>query len=233
VEIMGTLYLYADESCHTQNSDSNSMSLVTVFCKGIHRKLINQKVKSIMQKHKINPDSELKWTKVSPSNVEMYIEIIDFLALVSRYGDLGIRAIFTKDKNNIQTDYNEWYHKMYYLLFKKIIDDFSNIFDSFHVLIDYKDSQSHQEIPRIGRFLENYTHGWERLITTTANSKEHTLIQIADVIAGSITYYHRGLRTSDAKMRLIRHIFNKFDVSYSHSSPLSRIDFNFFIWGIK
>jgi hypothetical protein len=227
---MAKLYLYADESCHTKNHSHGAMSLVTVFCKDFHRKLISQRISLIMEKHNINPRTELKWTKISNTNVDMYIEIINFLKQVSIYGDLGIRAIYIKNKFVVDTDYNEWYHKMYYLLFKKVINDFANLYESFHVLIDYKDKFSHSEIPRMARFLEHYTHGWERLITTIANSKDHKLIQIADVIAGSITHYHRGISTSKSKQKLIRHIFNVFDISYDRNTYLSKMDFNYFIW---
>lgn len=230
---MNKLYMYADESCHIQNDGNNVMSLVTVYCKDIHRKLITNIIKEIVKKHGIDNTKELKWNKVSNNNLEMYKEIFTFLKRVSDAGDIGIRSLVAVGKKSINGDYNTWYHKMYFLMFKYALDDNMYRYSKFHILIDRKDNNSDREIPKIGSFLTRYTYDHEWLMSVGADSKEHILMQISDIIAGSLTYYHRKLISSPSKIELINHIQKTFGVNYSFSTRREIKPFNIFIWSAK
>lgn len=227
---MNKLYMYADESCHIQNDGNNVMSLVTVYCKDIHRKLIANRIKQIMSKYNINPLTELKWNKIGNKNLQMYKDIITYMKKLSDTNDLNIRALVAMNKEQIKGQYDDWYYRMYYTLFRKVIDDNRLKYSKYHLFIDEKDNKSYKIIPRVGKILTNYTLWSEDLIGIPSNSRNHILIQIADIIAGSLSYYYRKEQHSLAKLDLMYHIQKTFNVDYSYKSQYDKNDFNLFIW---
>ena len=56
------------------------------------------------------------------------------------------------------------------------------------------------------------------------------MIQVADIIAGAMSYKKRDLKTSKAKIAIIDHIEKIFAVTLNQSSPFSNSSFNTFIW---
>ena len=89
------LIFYCDESCHIQTDCVEYMSLVSAFCSKSRIKNINKDIRRIKEKYGISPNQELKWTKISKTNLEMYKEIIRY---VSEKTYIRIRGVLAKKR---------------------------------------------------------------------------------------------------------------------------------------
>jgi len=71
-----TYNLYCDESCHMENDEQKIILLGGVWCPKRETRTISDKIRSIKVCH--NARGELKWTKVSPSKQNFYLELVDY-----------------------------------------------------------------------------------------------------------------------------------------------------------
>ena len=70
--------VYCDESCHLENDGQKAMVLGAVWCPKEKRLEIAERIREIKQKHGLERDFEIKWTKVSPSKLAFYQDIVDY-----------------------------------------------------------------------------------------------------------------------------------------------------------
>lgn len=231
--ILNQINFYCDESCHIQNDGNPVMSLATVYCSKVRVKTFNEAINSIKEKHKINKFSEIKWNKVSNCNLDFYKDLITYV------GDnnlLKVRIIIAKHKDQIKDNdaagsYDEWYSKMYYYLFKfpiKYIESYGSTY-KYNFYIDKKDSHSVINNKELSKYLW-FSFNNKEFVSHTCDSKEHILIQMADIIAGAAAYYYRDEKKSAAKIELMNYIQEKLDIDFSKSSPLKQKNSNLFIW---
>ena len=61
-------------------------------------------------------------------------------------------------------------------------------------------------------------------------SHDVLLLQLADLFIGALSYLHRGLKTSEAKLELIHYLQNRSQLSLQISTLLKAEKFNLFIW---
>ncbi len=131
--------LYCDESCHLPNDGIDIMILGTVYCKERYKEQIFKDIRKIKEKHSLSPYFEVKWTKVSPAKIELYIELMEYFF---ENDNLFFRGLVAKGKNSLghsrynDGSYNSWYYKMYYSLIDKII--FPD--ESYRIYVDIKEA---------------------------------------------------------------------------------------------
>lgn len=231
-----TLKMYMDESCHTKNSNIDAMSLVTIYTINDNSLAMQQRINFILEKYKMN--GELKWNKVSNSNLSMYKEVISILAKNVKKKKYRVRALLINiDKSKIRSNYEDWYYKMAYYLFVHPIEniDFtsSKNITKIELIIDEKDNKSKKQAKKLSEFLTNKIYGQKLITSNVVDSKDEILIQLSDIIAGAITYKSRSLKTSNAKLALIAHIEKAFSKNLSTSSPLKDTEFNLLVWRPK
>lgn len=230
--IKQTINLYMDESCHTQFDGTNTMALVTVYTTNKNNTVIRSIIKSIKDRHFIG--GELKWNKVGKSNINFYKELISVLAHLTKENRLKTRGLLVDyNKEKITGNYQSWYYMMAYYLFRKIIVgdlDSNQKVTKFNLILDKKDNNSHKEIRKTARYLENRIRHNKKISGMAVDSREFDLIQVADLIAGAMTYKIRGLNTSPYKLDLIKHIEKEFEVNLTTTSSLYKTDFNVFVW---
>lgn len=97
--VNGMLYnVYCDESCHLENDGINEMVLGAVWCPQNKLQIINQNIRDIKTQNGISKELELKWTKVSPSKVKVYKDIINYF-----FDDevLHFRGVVIPDKSKL------------------------------------------------------------------------------------------------------------------------------------
>lgn len=92
---MNLYNIYCDESCHLEHDGINVMVLGAVWCQQTKLKEVNQRIREIKVRNKISPTAEMKWTKISPAMVQLYID----LNLLSAY-------IYFLRKNGIPSCWN-------------------------------------------------------------------------------------------------------------------------------
>lgn len=70
--------IYCDESCHLENDNQKVMVLGALTCKKEEVRKISDDIRSIKIKHGLKRGAEIKWTKISPSKIAFYLDILDY-----------------------------------------------------------------------------------------------------------------------------------------------------------
>ncbi len=226
--------IYCDESCHIEHDGNDLMTLAAIYVRKNDVKFINKKINEIVSFYGYNPNAELKWTKISNTNLKMYIKLIDYIS-ENINQNMRLRVIVAKNKRNLSLDdysitYDQWYHAMYYRLLEVPIDHISR-HNLIHLLIDKKDNHSQCNINKVAEYLTKYSKFEKKIFATAEDSKFHRLIQIADIFAGASAYKNRGLKSSEAKIKIIKYIEQKLDFNLSRTTIRGREDVNLFVWG--
>ncbi|MBI5416690.1 DUF3800 domain-containing protein [Candidatus Poribacteria bacterium] len=181
--------IYCDESCHLENDHQRIMVLGAVWCPINRVKDISDKLKSIKLEHNLNKYFELKWTKVSPSKIDYYLNVIEYFF---NENDLHFRALIidktTLKHQEFNQDHNMWYYKMFFHLLDAI---FSPHNSSYRIYLDVKDTCSSQKVKKLHEVLCNKNYDFSRDIierVQTIRSHEVEILQLTDLLIGAISY---------------------------------------------
>ncbi|MEG2733162.1 MAG: DUF3800 domain-containing protein [Clostridium sp.] len=132
--------VYCDESCHLQQDDSPVMILGAVYCEAEKKKQIYEDIRTIKKKHGVDSYFEIKWTKVSLSKIDLYLELLNYFWTND---NLSYRGLVATEKSTLDHekynngDYDLWYYKMYFLMLDPVI----NPDNEYHILVDIKDTR--------------------------------------------------------------------------------------------
>jgi hypothetical protein len=223
--------IYCDESCHLQNDSSNVMTLGAIWCPSSKRKEIFDRIREIKQKHGFSSDFEIKWNKVSPAGINFYMDIVNYFF---DDDDLHFRALIVPNKKELNHDYfnqnhDTFYYKMYLDLLKVIL----NPEFSYNIYLDIKDTRSQEKVTKLKDILRNNQYDFQKQIVKKVqqvNSQEIEILQLTDILIGAVTYLHRGLNTSSAKLELINRIKKRSGYSLYQSTLYKENKFNLFLW---
>lgn len=237
-EVKEKYNIYCDESCHLENDHKTYMVMGAIKCNKKYRKLICQEIREIKEKYGINKYQELKWTKISKSNVNLYKELINYFFSNKK---IKFRAIIVdKSKINNQTHnqtHDEFYYKMYYqLLNRAIVTNNEN-----YIYLDIKDTKCSHKIQKLKKCLQYGKYDFNvRCVKNiqSINSKESELLQLCDVLIGAIGYLNREeskkKEHSTSKEELTKLLIDKSGYNLKKTTFLSEDKFNlFFIWEEK
>lgn len=237
-----TINIYCDESCHLQNDKEPVMVIGAVYCpiekkEEIFERLYSFKVKhNLIPKNKKNdkdnrPYYELKWNKVSKSQIEYYKDVINYFF---DDDDLQFRVLVVSNKTDINYEkfnhtHDTFYYKMYFGMLKAIL----NPENSHHIYIDIKDTKSKEKVHKLEQVLRNDKYDYSKEIikkVQQVRSHEVEILQLADLLVGATAYVNRGLANSKAKNELINLIKHRSKYSLTKSTLLKERKFNVFIW---
>ncbi len=194
-----TYNYYGDESCHLLNDHNRYMALGALCCPKNISKQLSAEVRKIKLSHGINKDFEIKCTKVSIGAIDFYQELIEWFL---NCPDLYFRIVLI-DKEIIKYDnideYNLFYYKMYYTLFKYFMYGAEN-----HIYLDYKDSRSYLRCAEIQEFLGNdHITKMKKNTVQQMDSKESNLMQMTDLLIGLVCYNANHKTANKTKRQLI------------------------------
>lgn len=223
--------IYCDESCHLENDRQKAMVLGAVWCSKAIAHEAFVRIREIKIKHKVGPNFEIKWNKVSPAKLDFYKELIDY------YFDddhLHFRALVVPDKSildhaNHQQTHDDFYYKMYFDLLKVIFDPKL----SYNIYLDIKDTRSEEKVQHLAKVLRNTHYDYsEKIIKKIQQVRSHEieLVQISDLLTGAISYINRDLKGSQAKIELIERIKARSKYSLTSSTLYRESKMNLFIW---
>lgn len=226
-----TFNVYCDESCHLENDGQKAMVLGAVWCPDEKRHEIAVRLREIKARHKLGRGFELKWTKVGQTKLDFYRDCIDYFF---DDDDLRFRAVIVPDKsllNHAQHghDHDTWYYKMYFTLLKTIFAPGNH----YRVYIDIKDTLGHEKVCKLHDVLCNNSYDFSRQMierVQRVHSHEVELLQITDLLSGALSYHHRQLGQSEAKLALIRRIQERSHYSLNQSTLLREDKFNMLVW---
>jgi hypothetical protein len=217
---MKTFNLYCDESCHLENDRMPYFLLGYVSVPYNQMERHKDRIKAIKEKHHYY--GEVKWNKVSKSQLDFYIDLIDYFF----DSDLFFRAIVV-NKAQIKTeeygqDYDTFYYKMYYQLLYHRLDTLSH----YNIYLDIKDTLSAKKVAKLKEILQTKFGVIRNL--QNIRSHESIFLQLTDLIIGAINYHLRGEILMDAKKKIIDRIQTNSNHSLDRSTALYEPKLNLF-----
>jgi len=227
--------IYCDESCHLEHDDSDIMVLGAMSCEAEEKSNIFNDIRKIKMDYELNSKFEIKWTKICKSKIEFYKKLVDYFFENDTLQFRGIVARHKKSLNNFRYndgDYNTWYYKMYFRLLDPIIYESEN----YKILIDIKDTHGGPRVKDLHRVLCNNKYDFKSEVIQGVyqiNSKESEILQLADLMIGALSYYHRGLLevgSNAGKKELINYIQTKYKINLNYRTDRNAKKYNLFIW---
>jgi hypothetical protein len=202
---MGQIFnVYCDESCYQQNDHHRVMTLGALWCPLERVRSVTERLREIKKKHLIDPYSEIKWTRVSPAKLGLYRDLIEYFFDDS---DLHFRGVIIPNKRLLRHEgrnqtHDEWHHKMWFVLLSCVLSPK----DEYRVYLDIKDTHSAEKARKLHEVLCNSQYDFSRQIIRRleiVRSEQAELMQLADLVLGSISYANRALDSSTAKLNLV------------------------------
>ncbi|QGY85767.1 DUF3800 domain-containing protein [Staphylococcus epidermidis] len=222
--------IYCDESCHLENDDINIMVLGAIAVPEFAKKTVYDEIRRLKENMGISIFREIKWTKVSNSEINYYKKLVDY---IFNNESLKFRAVLLPDKSKLNHKYygrthDDFYYIMYYYLLRK----YMNTNETLNVYIDIKDTRSNEKVKQLQKILNKNAKN-QNLKTIEKiqhiRSHENVILQLSDLLIGAIAYENRNLNTSSAKIELIQYIKEKFNTKLNTTSPFSNEKFNLFV----
>jgi len=234
--------IYCDESCHLENDNEASMAIGAIYCLASKKDEIFSRIDEIKNKFKLIPKHikskkqnraiyEIKWNKVSKSQIEFYKELVDYFF---DDDDIGFRVLVVPNKKKLKYSeyghtHDTFYYKMYFNMLKVIL----NPEYAHNIFIDIKDTKSRERVHKLEQVLRNDKYDYSKEIikkVQQVRSHEVELVQLADFFTGAVSYVNRGLNASKAKLELIEYIRHRSRYTLLKSTLVQEKKFNIFIW---
>ena len=226
-----TINVYCDKSCHLEHDGHRAMIIGTVWSPGSKKAEITQRINDIRARHKMPRGFEFKWTKVSSSKLQMYMDFVDYFF---DDDDLNFRCVVVADKNELDhprygQTHDEWYYKMYFTMLKTILKPG----DVYRIYIDIKDTNSKQKVKKLHDVLCNNSYDYSRnMIERVQQIRSHEVVQtqLADILIGAMSYKSRGLNKSRAKNAIVDRITQRSGYSLERNTLIREHKFNILVW---
>lgn len=224
--------VFCDESCHLENDGIPVMAWGGVYCYTSETRAIGRDVRALKSRHGLAKDFELKWSKVSPSKAEFYIELIDLFLNDER---LRFRGLVVPNKGQLDharfdQSHDDWYYKMYFTMLRPIFCAPNR----YRIYMDIKDTRGGPRTRKLHEVLANSLHDFDRqsiLRVQQIRSHESDLLQLADVLIGALTYANRRLESSRAKTAIVEKLCADLgDNALVRTSAFAETKFNILIW---
>lgn len=207
------------------------MVLGALWCPDTITKKISRDIKALKEKHNLNPNFEIKWTKVSAAKADFYLDVVDYFF---QNQALRFRAVVVPDKEQLDharfhQDHNTFYYKMFFYVLKNIIE--SN--NSYNIYLDIKDTLGIEKIEKLRRVLHNDRYEFDReSINRIQHIRSHEVqqLQLTDLFIGALGYVHRGLSENHGKVQVINRIKHHTNRELLKSTLPTEGKFNIFVW---
>ncbi|WP_462119922.1 DUF3800 domain-containing protein [Methylorubrum extorquens] len=223
--------IYCDESCHLERDGHRAMVLGAVWCPIEKRREISKRLREINVRHGMPADFEVKWTKVGPSKLRLYMDYIDYFF---DDDDFCFRALVVPDKTILRhedfgQDHDGFYYKTYFNMLKVLLSPSSQ----HRIYIDIKDTRGYEKIEKLHEVLCNNAYDFSRQIierVQRVRSHEVPQLQMADLLIGALSYLHRGLGESSAKSAIISRIRERSGYSLLKNTLVTEKKVNILVW---
>lgn len=223
--------IYCDESCHLENDESNVMVLGAVWCPEEKAKEINKRIREIKSRYNFDDGYELKWTKISPNHLKIYLDVIDYFF---DDDDIHYRGVVIPDKRMLRHEefhqsHDIWYYKMFFILLKNILEPQSE----YKIFLDYKDIRGGKRILKLHEVLCNTYYDFSQEIIKDiqlVKSNQVEIIQVTDIITGALSYLHRSLSSNEGKLSIISRIKERSKYSLMNNTLYREQKMNLLIW---
>ncbi len=228
---MQTFNVYCDESCHLENDRQEAMVFGAVWSLRDKKEEISRRIKEIRQRHGMPPSFEFKWTKISPSKVQMYLDVIDYFF---DDDDIHFRCLVIPDKKSLDhsrfdQSHDDWYYKQYFNMLKIILRPG----DEYNIYLDIKDTRSKVKVRKLHDVLCNNAYDFSRqVIQKVQQIRSHETVQsqLADLLIGAMAYRARGLSGNEGKNLIVARIAERSGYSLDRNTLYKEEKFNILMW---
>lgn len=227
--------IYCDESCHLEHDGINVMVLGSIWCPQSKLKEINRRIQEIKARNGIKKEAELKWTKLSPSQQDAYLDLVNYFF---DDDDLHFRAVVIPDKSKLDhkrfnQTHDDWYYKMYFEMLKHILAPR----DRYEIYIDIKDTHSFRKSQKLKEVCCNSMYDFSSSIIERLQpirSDEVQIMQLVDILIGATAYANRFFPSdkekSTAKTSVINLIKRRSGYTLNKSTLYGDRKFNLLVW---
>lgn len=228
----GTFNIYCDESCHLENDGQLAMVLGAVWCPLDKTRDIAIRIREIKARHGLPANFEIKWTKVSASKQQFYLDLLDYFF---DDDDLHFRALIVPDKSKLNhgafdgQNHDVWYYKMYFEMLKAILSPEAK----YRVYLDIKDTRGAEKVKKLHDVLCSDLADFSREIVERVqlvHSHEIEQLQLADLLIGAVSYVNRGLHGNSGKIALIERMKRRSKYQLNRTTLLREEKVNLFRW---
>jgi len=199
--------VYCDETLPdlftSKKPQDKLMLLGSLWIENELREQIKTQIKDLRKKH--NCWGEIKWTKVSPSKENFYLELVD---IFFAYGmEMRFRCIVVEPQQVIWSYHGDdkelGFYKFYYQLIHKWIKDFN----TYRIFLDAKKNRDLTRLSVLKDILNNQFNTSYIEQVQALPSKELVLIQLSDFLLGATSAkLNQKDLTNTAKIKVIEHI---------------------------
>lgn len=214
------------------------MVLGAVWCPQTKLREVNERIKQIKTRNGVDCNAELKWTKISPSKVQLYKDVVNYF-----FDDdnLGFRALIIPNKSKLDHErfgqtHDTWYYKMYFEMLKAIL--FPT--EQYEIYIDIKDTNSYKKSQKLHEICCNKIYDFNEKIIRKLQpirSDEIQIMQIVDILIGAVGYHNRifsnDFTRSSAKLEMIDLIKKRSGYSLHKTTLLREEKCNLFFWDAR
>lgn len=189
------------------------------------RSEVKSKIYALREKHEAW--GEIKWTKVSPSKLGFYEDLID---LFMSYGkSMRFRCIaVAHDEVNMtlhKSDSELGFYKFYYQLLHHWIYDFNE----YHVFCDAKTNRDKNRFLDLKNCLAHANLSSTMTQVQALPSKQVVLIQLSDLLLGmASSRMNKTLGKGTAKEALVKRLESRLDIHMLQPTPRTEEKFNIF-----
>jgi len=207
------------------------MVLGAVWAPTESTRTFNNAIRQIKQNYGLASHIEVKWGKISPKSLPLYIELV---TLFFQSADLHFRSIVIPDKRlldhkRFDQDHDQWYYKMYFRLLEQILTPT----DEYAIYLDIKDTLGGIKVANLKKVLSNSQYDFSSSIVQrvqVVRSHEIQLLQIADILIGAVSSANRSDTTSVAKQQIVALVKSLSGYSLTRTTLLREPKFNILRW---
>lgn len=227
--------IYCDESCHLQNDKSDVLILGATVCPDFYKRNVYTNIRNLKKKHGISSWAEIKWTKVSLSKIDFYLELIEYFFMERYLTYRGVVAPKRGLNHSLFNDgsYDLWFYKMYYFLLNPLIAPT----EEYRIFLDVKDTRGGPRIKKLKEVLCNNIYDFKGEVVTDVKqiqSHESEALQLADLFNGALSFIHRGLyadcESNEGKRLIVDRLVRSKGIDLTQSTSLYEQKFNVFVW---
>lgn len=221
--------VYCDESMPdlftTKKPASRYLMIGSLWLPNSYRNKIKNDIRSLREKH--NTWGEIKWSKVSPSRLPFYLDLIDMF--LSYNLELRFRCIAVDHAQiNMSLHDNDselGFYKFYYQMLHHWIYDFNE----YRIFCDIKTNRDPERLKVLKRCLKYANLSSTIKDIQSLPSKQVVLIQLCDLLLGvANSRMNNTLKEGSAKNELVRHLQKMLGVKNLAPTPKSEEKFNIF-----
>ncbi|WP_319760759.1 DUF3800 domain-containing protein [Maridesulfovibrio sp.] len=189
------------------------------------RSHVKESVSNLRERHQAW--GEIKWTKVSPSKIDFYLDLIDLFFSYQesmRFRCIAIdREVYDGAINNGDNELG--FYKFYYQLIHHWVADHN----TYKIFCDTKTSRDKTRLSVLHRCLCNSNHLSQIQSIQALPSKQVVLIQLCDLLLGAASSrINETLTEGSAKSMLVQRIENRLGIYKLAPTYRDAIKFNIF-----